>query len=95
MFDDEGDPEVETIRLPNSKEEAAQRYWRASRIWRDQEESNWNCGMMIQELNDIRCYQGIVSSLALTLLDDVVNDRRTHILILDNPASNDTQEIVA
>jgi hypothetical protein len=75
-------PAVEPIHHYNPMEEAAQRYWRASRIWRDQEESNWNCGMMIQELNDIRCYRGIASPLAAALLDDVVHDRRHPILDL-------------
>lgn len=77
-----GEPQVAPIVLPNALEEGAQRYWRASRIWRDKEESDWNCGMMIQELREIQCYRGSSSLLASTLLDDVVNDRRAPILEL-------------
>ena len=76
------EPRVEPIRHYNPIEEGAQRYWRSSRIWRDQEESNWNYSMMIQELRAITCYRGLVSPLAYRLLDDVVHDRRQPILNL-------------
>src|SRR4051812_20298756 len=79
---DDDEPTVPAIQHYNPMEEAAQRYWRASRIWRDKEESAWNCGMMIQECRDITCYRGKVSGLAYLLLDDVVNDRRENILQL-------------
>lgn len=78
----EDEQEVQAISLPNAMEEAAQRYWRASRIWRDKEESTWNFDMMIQECRGILCYRGRVAFLAETLLDDVVHDRRAPVLEL-------------
>jgi hypothetical protein len=75
-LEDEEDPCVEPIKHYNPMEEAAQRYWRASRIWRDKQESTWNFGQMIRELQEIQCYRGAVPFLAQRLLDDVVEDRR-------------------
>ena len=80
--DNDDEQGVETISLPNAMEEAAQRYWRASQIWRDKQESTWTCGEMIQECRGILCYRGRVAFLAESLLDDVVHDRRAPVLEL-------------
>lgn len=79
MDEDEGEGAVvvEPIVHYNAMQEAALRYWRASRIWRNHEDAgNWTFGAMIQELNDVRCYRGIVAGLAAALLDKVVRDER-------------------
>ena len=87
----EDEQRVEAISLPNAMEEAAQRYWRASSIWRDKQEATWNFGMMIQECRGMLCYRGRVAFLAEALLDDVVHDRRQQfeLDLLANQVSND------
>lgn len=85
-MDEDDDVQVEPITHHNAMEEAANRYWRASRIWRDKEESNWHYGAMIQELNAILCYRGRSAWLASILLDDVINDRRHPVLELQESA---------
>ena len=85
-MDEDDNVQVQPIIHYNAMEEAANRYWRASRIWRDKEESNWNYGAMIQELNGIQCYRGRSAYLASLLLDDVVHDRRQPILELQESA---------
>lgn len=76
------EPEVEPITCSNSIEEGAQRYWRASQIWRDKKESDWNYSMIIGELREISFYRGLVSPLSRQLLDDVIMDRRQPVLQL-------------
>jgi hypothetical protein len=60
------------LHMRNPMEEAANRYWRASRIWRDKQESDWTFGDMIHELSDLQRYRGIVPALAQGLLDSVI-----------------------
>ena len=63
----------------NAMEEAAQRYWRASRIWRDKEDAgNITVEDMITECNSLRCYRGHVQNLAATLLHEVVYNHQPH-----------------
>lgn len=96
MYDEGGyEPTIEPIQQPNALEEAAQRYWRASRIWRDKEESDWTFGVMIEELRSIQCYRGSVSMRAFHLMDDVVQDRRQPTLELQphQEVNNVTQNI--
>jgi hypothetical protein len=73
---------VEPITMHNPMEESANRYWRASRIWRDREESAWTTGDMIQELRGMYRYRGLAPMLAERLMEDVIHDRRP---ITENP----------
>ena len=62
----------------NAMEEAAQRYWRALRIWRGAEDpGDMTVEDLIMELNDLQCFRGSVPVLATKLLDDVIHDRRS------------------
>src|SRR4051812_10649707 len=99
MDQEENDTDSEVV-IPsithyNPMEEAAQRYWRASRIWREKKSSNWSFGAMIQELRELYCYRGLTPLLAQVLLDDVIHDRRQEVLILqlEQRASNDAIEL--
>lgn len=83
MIDESG---VEQIRCANPMEEAARRYWRASSIWRDRQESTWNFGDMIEECRGLLCYRGRAAYLGEELLSAVVDDKR----ITPYVASNDT-----
>lgn len=76
FFEDEEDLGVEPIKMPNAMEESANKYWRASRIWRDREESTWTTGDMIRELRDLYRYRGLAPLLAERLMEDVIHDRR-------------------
>src|SRR3954471_21122761 len=90
---DEEEITVDPITHYNPMEEAAQRYWRASLVWRDkQDATGWSFGAIIQELRDLYCYRGRVPLLAEKLLDDVIHDRRQEILILqmEQRAANDS-----
>jgi hypothetical protein len=87
-FFDEDEPGVEPITFANPMEESANRYWRASQIWRDKQESTWTTGDMIQELRGLYCYRGLAPILAERLMEDVIHDRRVH--LQQSTCANDT-----
>lgn len=76
FFEEEEQGGVVPIQFNNAMEESANRYWRASRIWRDKEESTWTTGDMIGELRDLYRYRGLAPVLAERLMEDVIHDRR-------------------
>lgn len=77
---------VVPIRMHNPMEEAANRYWRASLMWRDKMPTDWCYGDMISELADLRRYRGLAPILAENLLHKVVHSEA-------EPQEEMTQEI--
>lgn len=85
--------QVEPIQHSNAMEEAAERYWRASRIWREQQESDWDFQMMIDECNDITRYRGRVAYLADSLLDMVVKNLRPQLELFTTANDSEPQNL--
>lgn len=87
MNEEERGNSVEPIVCSNPREEAAQRYWRASRVWRGlgDDDENWTTGDAIREVRSILFY-GFgacpAAVLAERLLEDIVYDRRPNIMEL-------------
>lgn len=93
MDDESGECAVEPITCANPMEEAAQRYWRASRIWRDHEASDWNFGQMIGECRDMHKYRGRVAFLAEDLLDKVIRNERPQLELFIQANDDEPQEV--
>lgn len=79
---------ITPILFANPMEEAANRYWRASLVWRGKMEANWTFSDAIDEARDLQRYRGVVFGLSCRLLDDIVHDRRQ-----DYATANDSHQV--